>query len=217
MKNKNFYDRLKQMPEVFTNTTGMRLMDLDETVFKNYMHRWAKAGYIKASGPKTGVYFNLIANPNADKDHAITALQLTYPTAILRGESVLNAAGWTTQIPRQTTVAVLNNRKEAAVEGFVVSPRSKSWLIKIHPERLGANDADFSTYGLPSLPPALALADLWLDKGGWHPDPDDLDVEPEQWVEVKRAFQLLNLEVPEIYHEMIPPEKADKKSKRFGL
>ncbi len=48
-------------------------------------------------------------------------------------------------------------------------------------------------YGLRALPPALALADLYADRDGWHPDPDNLDIPDQDRVSVSSAVELLGL------------------------
>lgn len=43
-------------------------------------------------------------------------------------------------------------------------------------------------------PPALALADLYADPQGWHPEPDDLDIPDQDRDSVLSAFTLLGVE-----------------------
>jgi hypothetical protein len=46
------------------------------------------------------------------------------------------------------------------------------------------------------LPTPLALADLYGDPKGWHPDVDDLDIPQEDAVSVGAAATLLDVELP---------------------
>ena len=47
---------------------------------------------------------------------------------------------------------------------------------------------------LRALPSALALAGLYADPDGWHPDPDDLDIPDQDHDSVLSAFELLGLD-----------------------
>jgi hypothetical protein len=51
-------------------------------------------------------------------------------------------------------------------------------------------------YGLRALPTSLALADLYGDPKGWHPDVDDLDIPQEDLASVGAAASLLGVELP---------------------
>jgi hypothetical protein len=46
------------------------------------------------------------------------------------------------------------------------------------------------------LPTPLALADLYADPKGWHPDADDLDIPQEEVASVGAAATLLGVELP---------------------
>jgi hypothetical protein len=46
------------------------------------------------------------------------------------------------------------------------------------------------------LPTPLALADLYGDAKGWHPDVDDLDIPQEDLASVGAAATLLDVELP---------------------
>jgi hypothetical protein len=115
-----------------------------------------------------------------------------YPSAILCGESVLHAAGWITQIPAQLSVVVSSRPSYVSLHGFDIRGRSISWFRKIHPQL--EPSAEKWVYGLRALPPALALADLYADPDGWHPDPDDLDIPDSDHDSVLSAFELLGLD-----------------------
>jgi hypothetical protein len=48
-----------------------------------------------------------------------------------------------------------------------------------------------------ALPPALALVDLYGDPKAWHPDPDDLDLSPDQAEKVLLESERLRIPLPE--------------------
>jgi hypothetical protein len=118
-------------------------------------------------------------------------LQFEYPSVVLMGESVLHEAGWITQIPAQLSVAVLSRRSYVSFHGFEIHGRPLSWFKKVH--SFIDPEAQKRVYNLRALPPAIALADLYADAAGWHPDPDDLDILREAYDAVAFAFALLGV------------------------
>ena len=56
--------------------------------------------------------------------------------------------------------------------------------------------AEFSTFSLRTLQPALALADLYSREDSSRPDENDLDIEPQQVAGVALAFERLGVERP---------------------
>jgi hypothetical protein len=135
-------------------------------------------------------------------ENIIDELKQIYPSAVVRGESILHSAGWITQIPQRINIAVLESRTYVDISGFVLSPKNKDWYQKVDGYLLTLeNNDDIATYGLPGLPPALAVADLYNKNiiADWQPDPDDLDI--EDWLEVKNAFAFFNIDIPEKYRK----------------
>lgn len=192
--NKSSVERLRELPEVFTLAAVASLGAMSKKAATVYLARWTSAGLAEASGPRSGVYFNLIKRPEITGEMRLKALLSTYPSAVLIGESVLHGAGWTTQIPRKVSVAVISRKTYAQVNGFEVSGRPLSWFRKVHGELLAPAEAEFPTYGLRTLPPALALADLYGTRGAWHPDPDDLDIDDAQMEEVMEAGRIIDVD-----------------------
>ena len=202
---KSAYTRLGDMPDVFNAITFARLNNMTTNEASVYLARMKSKKMLASFNGRAGIYFNLIKNSNAKNAHLIDGLKMIYPTAILRGESVLHAAGWTTQIPRRINVAILERRTYVNIKEFVLSPKKKDWFITIHRYLLKPENSEFSTYGLPSLTPALALADLYTKNAirDWQPDPDDLDIEDSDWLNVQQAFNLLGATIPEKYQSYI--------------
>jgi hypothetical protein len=60
--------------------------------------------------------------------------------------------------------------------------------------RITRAKCDALANGLRTLPPAVALADLYGDPKGWHPDPDDLDIPDQDHDSVLSTFELLGLD-----------------------
>lgn len=180
------WDRLTALPPVLTLPLLCRSQEWTAEQASVYVARWVKKGLLTLAGPRTGVYFNHVADPEAPANHRVSALLTIHPTAMLAGESVLHGAGWTTQTPTAVSVAVLARPTLPQVDGFTLLPRPRRWFLAQHAHRVAPEEAAWSTHGLFSLPPALALLDAYADARAWHPDPDDLDVDEAGRAEVVR-------------------------------
>ena len=132
---------------------------------------------------------------------------------MLCGESVLHAAGWITQIPTSLSVAVISRPSYVSLNEFEIRGRPLSWFKKVHPAVDPAPDKRI--YGLRALPASLALADLYGEPKGWHPDVDDLDIPQEDVASVEAAATLLGVELPAPLVRKI--EKAAKTSDRLEV
>ena len=117
-----------------------------------------------------------------------------YPSALLCGESVLHAAGWITQIPTSLSVAVISRPSYVSLHGFEIRGRPLSWFREVHSSV--DPSAEKRIYGLRALPAPLALADLYGDTKGWHPDMDDLYIPQEDMASIESAATLLGVELP---------------------
>jgi hypothetical protein len=184
--------RLRELPEAFTFAGFCKLNRFSNNAASVCLRRWKKKGLIEPAGERAKIYFNKLRSPQIDSELRVAALLFEYPSAILCGESVLHAAGWITQIPAQLSVAVLSRPSYVSLHGFDICGRPITWFRKIHP--LLEPTAEKRVYGLRALPPPLALADLYADPDGWHPDPDDLDIPDQDRDSVLSAFELLGLD-----------------------
>jgi hypothetical protein len=171
-------DRLLELPDVFSVAVLSRVMNIAKPAALVYLSRWSQRRWVAPAGPRTGIYFNLVRLPKAESELRTEALRMRYPSATLCGASVLHAAGWTTQIPANMHVAIEARRTYAQFTEFELHPRPLEWFRVAQADHalLAATAASFSSYGLRTLSPAWALADLMETKGAWHPDPDDLDI-----------------------------------------
>jgi hypothetical protein len=184
--------RLRELPEAFTFAGFCKLNRFSNNAASVCLRRWKEKGLIEPAGERAKIYFNKLRSPQVDSALRVAALLFEYPSAILCGESVLHTAGWITQIPAQLSVAVLSRPSYVSLHGFDIRGRPISWFRKIHP--LLDPSTEKRLYGLRALPPALALADLYADPDGWHPDPDDLDIPDQDHDSVLSAFELLGLD-----------------------
>jgi hypothetical protein len=173
--NTSALERLRNMPECFTDKTFMRLNRLSPETTRVTLSRMKSSNLIQSAGDRSGVYFNLLRNENAANEHMINALLFIYPTAVLVGESVLHNAGWITQIPASITVAVLRRKSLQKLNGFSIETRDLDWFKSMNDLFLSADSADFTTYGLKSIPPEYALLEVF-QQGGYGLDLDDVDI-----------------------------------------
>jgi hypothetical protein len=186
--------RLRDLPEAFTFAGFCKLTGLSNKAAAVCLTRWKEKGLIEAAGERARLYFNKLKCNEVDGSLRIAALLFEYPSAMLCGESVLHATGWITQIPARLSVAVISRPSYVSLHGFDIHGRPLSWFRKVHPA------VDPSTekriYGLRTLPAPLALADLYGDPMGWHPDVDDLDIPQEEIASVEAAATLFGVELP---------------------
>jgi len=150
---------------------------------------------VQSTGPRSGVYFKLVANPKAAEEHLLDALLFAFPSAVLIGASVFHDAGWTTQIPSKLQIACLAERDGRRtvpvwdqVEFFL---RPREWYQQFHPHMQRGE-----TYGpIASLTPAAALVDAYLRPDGseWQPDADDLDIPDDCKPELESAWKQAGL------------------------
>jgi hypothetical protein len=189
------YGRLQGLPAVFTVNTFVRMTGFDRHAAQTVLSRWTARGLLQQAGPRAAIYFNLVVDRRGGDTYWARAVQEAYPSATLAGESVLHAAGWTTQIPAAQALAVQSRRSYVAIHGADIRGRSLAWFRAAFQAGaiLRAEDVEFATYGLRTLSPAWALADLYADPSVWHPDPDDLDIPHKAWPAVRHAFQALDL------------------------
>jgi hypothetical protein len=186
--------RLRELPEAFTFAGFCKLTRLSNRAAAVWLARWKEKGLIEAAGERARVYFNKLKCSEIDGSLRVAALLFEYPSAMLCGESVLHASGWITQIPARLSVAVLSRPSYVSLHGFEIHGRPLSWFKKVHPAVDPAPDKRI--YGLRALPAPLALADLYGDPKGWHPDVDDLDIPQEDLASVATAATLLGVELP---------------------
>lgn len=182
--------RLRGLPEAFTFAAFCRLTGLSEKAAAVCLHRWKTRDLIEPAGDRAGIYFNKLRSPQPQSSLRIEALLFEYPSAILCGESVLHAVGWITQIPARITVAVLSRPSYVSFHGFEIRGRPLSWFKKVHDVVNAATNP--RVYGMRALPPAYALADLYADPTGWHPETDDLEIPADQVDAVRSASEQLN-------------------------
>ncbi|MGB6452830.1 MAG: hypothetical protein WBE92_18935 [Steroidobacteraceae bacterium] len=186
--------RLRELPEAFTFAGFCKLTRLSNGAAAVWLARWKEKGLIEPAGERARLYFNKLKCSEVDGSLRVAALLFEYPSAVLSGESVLHAAGWITQIPASLSVAVLSRPSYVSLHGFDIRGRTLSWFKKVHSALDPAPDKQI--YGLRALPAPLALADLYGDSKGWHPDVDDLDIPQEELASVATAAMVLGVDLP---------------------
>jgi len=185
-------NRLLSLPDAFSLNAFATLLGIDKGVAKVYLSRWSALGYVKSSGPRTGFYFNVLKNRAAPSECLSDAILHVYPTAMVRGATILHATGKTTQVPHEISVAVLAPINRAHTEGYSEVAKPKRWYVSVQTMR-----SKDGLFGLPALEPEMALADLYATPNDWHPDIDDLEVDEFDWVKFKSACDILGVDVPQ--------------------
>lgn len=160
---------LRALPAVLSKNDLLRETGKSDDVLRVSINRWVKQGVLKKAGARTGMYYNLVRDPEW-QNHVLVAVERKYPSAMLAGPSVLHAHGLQTQIPSAFHVAVLAQRTLPEMDNVVWMPRPRSWFAQFVPEE--------SLYGLRSLSPLQALEDGFLyqdQSNSWKPDVDDIE------------------------------------------
>ena len=198
--------RLMCLPECFTDKTFMRLSGLSPESAAVSLSRMKAEGLVASAGSRSGIYFNLLRNPNAAADNRIAALLMVYPTTILCGESVLHNAGWITQIPSAVSVCVLARNCYQQLDGFAITGRPMNWFRSVHRQLLKPEKAGFATYGLRSTTPEMAVAHVLSNGRGLGPD--DFDIPDDQMPAVLEAIREAGCENP------FAPKETDGRRRR---
>ena len=185
------HKRLRDLPEAFTTKTLAAHLGGDEKLASVYLFRWRKEGLISSIGPRAGLHFNLIRNPNAAEDLRMEAIAYLFPGAMIAGVSAVHAFGWTTQIPRSLEILSPSRRSFPEIDGCTIAARSLTWFrtARSHIARTGP---------VPTVAPAFALADLWA-AGGWRPDPDDIEWDLVDSAALESAFALFKQDIPDAW------------------
>ena len=167
-------DYLRKLPAVFSNKDALRLFDKNGAWVKLAVHRWKEQGLIRPGGPRLGIYYNLLSDPDW-RSHLPLLVRRVFPSAVVIGASVLHAHGWITQIPKYLHVAVPDRPTRPQIEGVLSFPRPIEWYRKMSPWD------PLSVEGLCSLSPQKAVEDCRTHGTEmWCPDEDDLYIEEDQ-------------------------------------
>lgn len=174
----NSFEKLRDLPDCFTDKTFLRKTGFLPQSAQVALSRMKAAGLIESAGNRSGIYYNLFKNKNAKDEQMVNALLFEYPSAVLCGESVLHNAGWITQIPSAISVCVLKRLSYQKIDGFSIFGRDVDWFKNNHEKFLSTETAEFSTFGLKSVTPEFALADLLHNGAGI--DMDDVYIPDEK-------------------------------------
>lgn len=141
------------------------------------------SAYEQGSGPQLGC-------PDfGDEKHLLRV----FSSAIIIGVEALRRAGWTTQIPTRSEVAVDMVEGAPSLDLFILEPRLPVWFASVQDHLIGDRNL-----GVPWLAPAWALADMlhrqaWGNCGLW---PDDIEwdavtaADEADWCVAREAFEL---------------------------
>lgn len=147
-------DRLLTLAPVFT------LDDLREQGLKDgnayaWLLRTVNARHIVSAGARSGVYYNLVRDPEAVDKRRLEAVARLHPTAVVVGAAVLHAHGWVDRAPAEIDVAILKQPTTRTIDGVRIVMREHGWHREHGPDLL----RDMAVFPIPSLRPEQALAD----------------------------------------------------------
>lgn len=197
------FGRLKALPEVFDlRDLEIALADLEPEKAKirglavNYAWRWKRAGFVEPAGPKVGVFFNLVRDPEGPSGRLAEAVEKAFGVkGVVVGAGALHWAGWTTQRPHRLEIALpVTERKRSLPEfsALDLCARTPGWFART------AAAVEDGPDGFRVLKPAFALLDALTSpaepaygKPVWRPDPDDLDLPEEAAQAVEAAIEAM--------------------------
>lgn len=185
--------RLQSLPAIFRGADLTLRFGWTSKTASHYLYLWKRRQLVAGLGGHSDVFANLLMTRDASGGPDWeTALRAAMPSAVVMGVEALRRAGWTTQVPARTGVAVDAAQPVYKTPYFDVTLRRTDWFAR---SRAGCVLADAA---LPVLKPAWALADLlrnadWGDHGLW---PDDIEwsaltpQDGEAWQAARSAFGL---------------------------
>lgn len=194
------HERLKEMPEWFYGNMVSKFLGIEESMARNYLSRWHKAGLLSTLGPRSRIYVNKTKLNNNDIEILeLKAMKHLYPEGIVSGDKVLHANGVITQIPGKTELTVLKARSFPSYDKFGLNPKSSAWFRKAFKEDL-ITDSDYSStgYGFKEMCSEAVLAEQLSNNTIM--DLDDLyleDLNPEVFLKACKVFKVDNKDMIE--------------------
>lgn len=150
----------------------------------HYLWLWSRQGLIAPLGGKSGVFLNLVADPQAG-DHIEAALRRAYPGAVIGAANVLHQAGVTTQRAARLQLLLRPDEPQGVLDVADVHPRSATWWAAIDTAKGVAAGTEEA---LARLTVGAALADAAYSK---ILAPDDIDFDEVPAGESRRAIRIL--------------------------
>lgn len=162
------YERLGALPAVFRGTDLTVRFQWSSKTASHYLYLWKRRNLVAGLGGHSDVFANLVVSREPDWE---AALRVAMPSAVLVGVEILRRAGWTTQIPFRSEVAVSSAEPTYQVEHFDVKPRPPGWFKLLAPGMVRPNPR-----GPAMLSASWALAEM-IRSEGWGAcglAPDDI-------------------------------------------
>ena len=147
--------RLRKLPPLFRGSDLSIQFEWTPKTASQYLYLWKQRELVEPLGGKSDVFANVLFHPDPDWN---SALKMAMPSAVVVGLEALRLAGWITQTPTQTTVAVDRSQPVFKTSHFEVLARKATWFETVKPGLC----RNIST--LPILKPAWALADLLRER-----------------------------------------------------
>lgn len=196
---------LQSLPAVVDLRDLQALLGMSRPYAKNAASRWTTKGYLSPLGRRTGVYFNLIVDPNGPSSQIKVAVDKALKRPVVGiGAFALHQHGWTVHRPQLTEIAVPiggPDRTMPQINGIIGVARRKGWFRAVLPLSEAGVD------GFLCAPPEYALADAIMAGGAdglWKPDPSGIDlpsdVDPTDALRrIEEAAYLLNADLDQVH------------------
>jgi len=189
-------DILTELPAVFTLSEFQMVHDFKRTKAITYLHRYVQQGHVARTGPRSGVFLNLIVDPEASFRRQEESVAKVFPSAVMGSLSILHDEGVVTQIPARLHVMILQRRTYPKFDSAVFHPRPAAWYALMADQKqivmpptvpLGAPKP------LPRMTPEAALVDALAYGDGWVSSVEDIDIgdlDHDQLTDIGQAMGL---------------------------
>lgn len=153
---------LLTLDEIFTADALLAHGLASESQANTWLMRATEGGYIVPAGVHSGVYYNLMKDPQGPQRRRLQVVQLLYPTSVLVGPSALDSGNLATESGQSVDVAILKRPTTRTIDGVNIVMRENSWYRVHEPRFIAAQNA----LSLPRLTPADAILDA-NTSGDW--------------------------------------------------
>jgi hypothetical protein len=118
--------KLGELGPFFEGRHAMQVFGWSSKTAAQYMWLWARQGLVKPLGGKSDIFFNLVADTNAEA-HLEEAIRTVMPGAVVGAHNVLHAMGLTTQRPGRLHLLVRPDERRVSIEDADIEARPATW------------------------------------------------------------------------------------------
>lgn len=153
-------DRLRRLGEVFDLHDVLAEEGMTENNAHTWLMRTVNLKHIAQAGGRSGIYYNLVKDPDGPRTRRLEAVARMYPSAVVVGVAVLFKHGLIAEEHLEIDVAIPKAPSTRTFEGVHFVTREKSWFVDHQPRFIAPGEA----FKLASLTPGDAVEDARVFK-----------------------------------------------------